>query len=75
MSIRPIAGLLALSMAGSAQAGTSLNMETTALGAMLLLAALGSGLVVFALQERGRERQKGQEPVRIRQTIRRYNQP
>ena len=75
MTIRPIAALAALLMAGSAKAGTTFTVEATAIGAMLLLGAVGTCLVVFALQERNRERRNGQEPVRLRQTARRYNQP
>lgn len=75
MTIRPIAALAALLMAGSAKAGTTFTVEASAIGAMVLLGALGSCLVLFAMQERNRERRQGQEPVRLRQTMRRYNQP
>lgn len=75
MTIRPIAALAALLMAGSAKAGATFTVEASAIGAMVLLGALGSCLVLFAMQERNRERRQGQEPVRLRQTMRRYNQP
>ena len=59
MTIRPIAALAALLMAGSAKAGTTFTVEATAIGAMVLLGAVGTCLVVFALQERNRDRRNG----------------
>lgn len=75
MFIRPIAGLFALSLAGAAQAATPLTLDTAALSTMLLLAAAGTGIVVFAMQERQREDKSQPAPVRLRKSIRRYNQP
>lgn len=78
MSLRPIAGLIALSMAGAAQSASrspTILAPDPLLFAMALLAVAGCALVLAALRERRRERPARPQPVRLRQTVRRYTQP
>jgi hypothetical protein len=71
MSIRPLAGIVALSLVAAVWASTSTRLDAATLSAMVLLAATGIGLVVFAMQERRRESGMHVAPVRLRKGLRR----
>ena len=75
MSVRSTAGLVALSLADAAFASAQVPPDAAAFPILLLLAAAGIGMVVFAIRERQREERRQPVPVRLRKSIRRYNQP